>query len=543
MTDISSVVSDKPAAENSATPDSKQKLSDSFTKDAKENLEILRSMNPLPKNTSDDKMLDEVEHAHFNYFVHQSDPDTGLTKDRSTPDSAASIAAVGFSLTAYPIGAERGWVSRDQAADYTLKVLNTLWNAPQGDAAQGEASTHGFFYHFLDPKKATRMWNSEVSTIDTSLLMSGVLFSKDYFNGNSPKEAEIRDLADKLYKRVDWPWMLNKDNRVSMGWTPEAGYISSDWQGYNEAMIMQLQALGSPTHPLNPDVWTKYHSTDTIRDYGGQKYIDFPPQFAHQYSESWVDFRGINDAKNKSLGFDYFENSRRATLAQNFYGDKNPPGFRGYSKLDWGWTASDGPGANVPPPADVAAPGGSDAPAFGPHLAEPEPEPQSAYELRTGGRHDQPDAQSGSTFVPAFSGGGFDARVAKTPTFLSYSARGAPDYIDDGTIAPTAAAASLPFAPELVLPTLRHWREDRPEIWSEDGFKDAFNPTADPSKPSGWIDTDTIGIDQGPIVLMTENYRSGLVWNTIKRDPYLTEGLRKAGFTGGWLDQQKASGK
>jgi hypothetical protein len=141
--------------------------------------------------------------------------------------------------------------------------------------------------------------------------------------------------------------------------------------------------------------------------------------------------------------------------------------------------------------------------------------------------------------MPAISGGEFAAHLARTPAFLSYSARGAPDYTDDGTIAPTAAAASLPFAPELVLPTLRHWREDRPEIWSEDGFKDAFNQTADPRKPSGWVDKDTIGIDQGPIVLMTENYRSGLVWNTMKHDPYLTEGLRKAGFTGGWLDQQK----
>jgi hypothetical protein len=434
------------------------------------------------KTAADEALLDNIEQAHFNYFRDESDPVTGLTRDRSRPDAAASIAAVGFSLTSYPVAVERGWVSRDEAADYTLKVLRTLWNTPQGDAAKGQSGNHGFFYHFLDQKTGTRTWNSELSSIDTALLMSGVLFARDYFKGDTAAETEIRDLADKLYKRVDWPWMLNEQKRLSMGWFPESGFISYDWQGYNEAMILHLLGMGSPTHPLPAETWTNYTATDALRNYGGQEYIDFPPLFGHQYSQSWVDFRGIMDAKNRSLGFDYFENSRRAALAQNYYAIKNPGGFKGYSNLDWGLTACDGPG--------------------------------DSYNRK----------------LPS----------GKTLEFLSYSARGAPNYIDDGTIAPTAAAASLPFAPELVLPTLRHWRNDRPEIWSREGFKDAFNPSAAPEKPSGWVDEDTLGIDQGPVVLMTENYRSGMVWNIMKQDRYLIDGLKKAGFSGAWLDEASA---
>lgn len=562
MKDISPVMSDKNNASSSCSEDPSQKLLESANADCKTNSKTAKAAegSQLPAlKPADNALLDEIEHAHFNYFVDQSDPVTGLTKDRSTKDSAASIAAVGFSLTSYPIAAERGWVSREEASDYTLKTLKTLWNAPQGQQAQGEGGSHGFFYHFLDPKTGTRMWNSELSTIDTALLMSGVLFAKDYFNGNSKEETEIRDLADKLYKRVDWTYMLNSDNRVSMGWLPESGFIKSDWQGYNEAMILELLGMGSPTHPLPASVWQKYHDTDTVKTYGGQTYIDFPPQFGHQYSEAWVDFRGIMDAKNKSLGFDYFENSRRATLAQNYYADQNPAGFRGYSKLDWGLTASDGPGPNFAPSSATDKPSTAvqGLGLFAPRVARLDDSADSkpsasAYEKRTGRRPDPPGGSQSNPFEFKSSlapkpSSGFAPRAQtfleprdaapQPPKFLSYSARGAPDYIDDGTIAPTAAASSIVFAPELVLPTLQHWRSDRPEIWSQDGFKDAFNPTADPKKNSGWVDTDTIGIDQGPIVLMTENYRTGFVWNTIKKDPYITEGLRKAGFTGSWLDK------
>lgn len=473
----------------------------------------------LKKNT-DELLLQDIEYAHFKYFVDQSDPLTGLTKDRSTKDSASSIAAVGFSLTAHPIAVERGWISRDDAAKYTLKVLNTLWNAPQGTEKEGESGYKGFFYHFLDPKNGQRMWNSELSTIDTALLMAGVLFTKNYFNGDSKEETEIRDLADKLYKRVDWNWAVNSNDRVSMGWNPGSGFLPYDWQGYNEAMILILLGMGSPTHPLPKDSWQKYHSTSQTHQYGGQNYVDFRPLFGHQYSHSWIDFRGIHDAQNKALGYDYFENSRRATLAQNYYAIKNPLGFKDYSKLDWGWTACDGPGN------------------LGGNIGTINANPMHSLMLPKPPMKDIMAYSRPANFLPNFNN---TVNALLSPRnrvqFHSYIARGAPDSIDDGTIAPTAAASSIAFAPDVVLPTLYHWRLNRPEIWSNNGFKDAFNPTADPKKPSGWVGHDTLGIDQGPIVLMTENYRSGFVWDVMKRDKYLQDGLKKAGFTGGWIDK------
>ncbi|MBI2809695.1 MAG: hypothetical protein HYX67_02530 [Candidatus Melainabacteria bacterium] len=202
----------------------------------------------------------------------------------------------------------------------------------------------------------------------------------------------------------------------------------------------------------------------------GQKSLEFGPLFGHQYTQVWMDYRGIKDATNQKLGFDYFENSRRAAQAQHAYAVANPMGWKGYGSLDWGLTASDGPG-------DV---------------------------------------------VKNIDG--------KPVEFKSYNARGFPNAPDDGTIAPTAAASSLPFVPELVLPTLKHWYNDRPEIVGPLGFQDAFNPTFDATKPSGWVDRETLGIDQGPILLMTENFRTGMVWGKMKGDPYLTTALKKAGF-------------
>lgn len=416
------------------------------------------------------QMLDKIQQAHFEYFKQQSDPVTGLTKDRSTDTSPASIAAVGFSLTAHPVAVSRGWISREEATDYTLKVLKNLSESKQGPEATGTSGDHGFFYHFLDPKTGLRQGENELSTVDTALLMGGVLFAKNFYDGNNPKEAQIRELADNLYKRVDWPWALNAEGRLSMGWTPEHGFISSDWQAYNEAQILLLLAMGSPTHPLPASSWDKFMSTSKVVEMNGQKSLEFGPLFGHQYTQVWMDYRGIKDATNQKLGFDYFENSRRAAIAQHAYAVANPMGWKGYGALDWGLTASDGPG-------DV---------------------------------------------VKYIDG--------KPVEFKSYNARGFPNAPDDGTIAPTAAASSLPFAPELVLPTLKHWYNDRPEIVGPLGFQDAFNPTFDATKPSGWVDKETLGIDQGPILLMTENFRTGMVWDQMRSDPYLTEALKKAGF-------------
>lgn len=414
-----------------------------------------------------DAMLESIERAHFQFFVDQADPQTGLVKDRSTPASACSIACVGFALTAYPIAANRGWISRQQAASYALRVMTTMDKLPQGPAPGGVGGYRGWFYHFIDMHTGLRMWNSELSTIDTGLMMAGVRFARTYFD--RPEEQPIRDVADHLWNNVQWNWARNGQDTLTMGWNPESGFISARWNAPCEAAVLILQGLGASTDAMPDGSWQAFMRTASAKDLYGQHLMPFPPLFGHQYSHAWVDFRGIRDGFSQQLGCDYFENSRRAVLAQHAYALANPGHWKDYSALDWGLTACDGPG-NVTVVVDG-----------------------------------QPRKLDG------------------------YSARGCPEGPDDGTIAPTAAAASLPFAPELVVPTLQHWRKDRPELWGADGFADAFNPTA------GWVDDARLGIDQGPIVLMTENYRSGMVWSVMRRDPALRRGLQRAGFGGGWL--------
>lgn len=438
---------------------------------------------PGPKIAKSDRaMLERVQKAHFQHFVDLQDPVTGLVLDRSRADSPASIAAVGFALSAYPVAAERGFIARADAVAYTLKVLRVLWQAPQGSQAEGVSGYRGFFYHFLDPKTGLRatkpkFWNSELSSIDTALLMAGVLFARNYFRGDDAVESEIRDLADKLYLRVEWDWLLRDSGLLGHGWSPENGLIESVYAGYSEAPLLYLLALGSPTHAVPAQTWQTFIGKSKTETHYKKRYVRCPgsPLFVHQYPHVFIDFKGIKDDVNRRLGFDWFENSRRATIAQHLYAIHNPRGFKGYNALTWGNTASDGPGG--------------------------------------------PDRV-------------IDGVLRK---FLWYSERGCPDGTDDGTIAPTAAVSSLPFAPGIVLKTLRHWLKTKPEIFGKHGFADAFNPTFGGETASGWVDPETISIDQGPILLMIENYLSGFLWKTMKSDPYLRAGLKKAGFRGGWL--------
>lgn len=429
-------------------------------------------------------MLDKVQRAHFEYFVENQDPTTGLILDRSTNTSPASIAAVGFALTAYPVAVEHGWVSREDAATYTLKVLTTLKNAPSGPEAHGTASYHGYFYHMLDPHTGTRAtspkyWNSELSSIDTALLMAGVLFARDYYDANSPQEKAIRDMATALYDNVEWDWMAdpNQDGLIKLAWSPENGFTNGVYKGYNEAGLLYILAIGSPTHPVKPGVWQAYMGDEKPSTHYGYSYIHLHggPLFVYQYPLAWIDFRGIEDDVNRKFGFDYFENARRATMAQYAYAKANPHQFVGYGKGAWGLTASDGP-------------------------------------------------YDGTKVIDG-----------QTRTFRVYSERGV-DGFDDGTIAPTAAISSLPYAPDVVLPTMYRWLKDRPELFGKYGFTDAFNPTFDQSTSSGWVCQATIGIDQGPVILMIENYRSKMIWNFTHRDPDIRNGLVRAGFRGGWLE-------
>jgi hypothetical protein len=436
--------------------------------------------------------LDTLEQRTFAFFWERSDPTTGLTPDRWPTPSFSSIAAVGFALTAYPIGVDRGYVTRAEAAARTAATLDWFWRAPQGPAPSGTSGYQGFFYHFLEMPGGARFKDVELSTVDTGLLLMGVLFAQQYFDQPDPVETGIRATADSLYRRVNWQWAQRSPPLVNMGWKPETGgggWQPLDWMGFNEAMLVYLLALGSPTFPIDSTAWDKWTSTYAWGSYYGQSHIGFAPLFGHHYTHVWVDFRGIRDGYTAAHGLDYFENSRRATLSQRAYATQNPAGWQGYGANVWGLSACDGP-------ADAT--------------------------------HD------------------FNGRSRR---FLTYAARGASfnEVRDDGTIAPTAAAGSLPFAPEIVLPALVAMRERYGDwLFGQYGFLDAFNPsfqfTDVPVSQGrlvpgqGWFDTDYLGIDQGPILGMIANYRADFVWRYMRKSPYIIRGLRRAGFRGGWLD-------
>lgn len=428
--------------------------------------------------------LDDVQGRTFRFFWETTNPENGLARDRFPTPSFASMAAVGFALTAYPIGVARGFVGRVEAAKRTASTLRFLARAPQGDAPKGMTGHKGFFYHFVDMERGARFEQTELSTVDTALLLGGILFVQGFFD--RPEETEIRELAELVHARVDWRWSQARAPLVALGWSPEKGFLPYDWVAYSEAMLVYILALGSPTHALGPASWEGW-SKGLPERWGveeGQQLVRFGPLFGHQYSHVWVDFRGIRDAFIKSKGIDYFENSRRATLAQHAYALRNPMGWRGYGDRLWGLTACDGP-------ADVT--------------------------VDVSGR---------------------------SRTFRSYSARGPGDF-DDGTVSPTAAGGSVPFAPELCIDALMAMKEDHGgHLYQSYGFLDSLNPSLPPSVPlkhgrhvpgRGWYDGDYLGIDQGPILAMIENYRSGLVWDVMRSSPAIRRGLERAGFAGGWL--------
>ena len=440
-----------------------------------------------------DPEIDELQRRTFNWFNHVTPTSNGLTPDRWPTPSFCSVAAVGFALTCWPIGVERGWMSREEARARTLTTIRFFHDAPQGPEATGVTGHKGFFYHFLDVQTGHRFGKTELSTVDTTLLVAGMLFAARWFDGAHADEAEIRRLAQAVYERIDWDWAVIRPNRISMGWHPETGHIPSDWHVYNEGMLVLLLAIGSPTHPVPVAVWDEWCSVydRSWTDKWGPAHLAFAPLFGHQYSHMFVDFRGVRDAwmRAKSAeigGFDYFENSVRAVAAQRKYAVDNPMGWAGYSGDVWGLTACDGPG----------------------------------------------------DFKQVIDG--------REREFFSYSARGPGDR-DDGTIAPTAAMASYAFAPGPVTDCLKAMKARYGAgIYTEFGFLDSFNPTLTEHEgrlqhgrivPNvGWVDGDYLGIDQGPIVIMIENGRSDLVWSRMRGEPNLTRGLKAAGFTGGWLD-------
>ncbi len=417
-----------------------------------------------------------LQRASFGYFLHETDAATGLVRDSTHVGSPASIAAIGLALTAYVVACERGFMAREEARTRTLATLRFLRNSPQGP--QPDAAGHrGFYYHFLSMDSGRRVWNCELSTVDTAYLIAGALCAGAYFTGADSEEVEIRRIGEELYRRVDWAWATARGSTITHGWTPEKGFLPHRWRGYSEAILLYLLALGSPTHPIQPRGYAASTFSYKWKKLYGLEFLYAGPLFVHQLSHVWVDFRGIRDAYMRARGIDYFENSRRATLAQQRYAMRNPHGFAGYGEFCWGITASEGLG-----PATKTIDG-----------------------------------------------------IKRR--FFDYVARGIPYGPDDGTLAPWAVVASLPFAPEIVVPTIRWIDAMGVGKNSPYGFHATFNPTfsAGTDDPCGWISPRNFGLNNGPIVVMIENFRSGLIWETLKKCPFVVRGLRRAGFDGGWL--------
>ncbi len=416
-------------------------------------------------------MLDSIQKKTFQFFLMEHHSEWGIVKDRAAACAPASIAATGFGLPSFAVGVERNWITREEAAQITLNTLDFFANSVQS-ADTAVTGLRGFYYHFLRMNTGTREWSCELSSVDTGLLLMGIIFARNYYDRDNETERRIRSQADLIIDRVEWDFMMMPDTgrfaiQISMGWDPAEGLHHMGWSGYNEALFLYILAAGSGMDNAEESYSSWLSSYKWQTPYEGLSHVAFPPLFGHQFSQAFIDFRGLADPYMKEKGIDYFENSRRATYVQRQYAIDNPHGWAGYDSLCWGITASDGPTEKY----------------------------------------------------------NFDGRE-----FLGYAGRGTsgPDYnyFDDGTIAPYGPLSSLPFAPEIVLPTIKSINEkygDR--LWGKYGYYDSFNPTV------RWFNDDFIGIDQGPMLIMIENFRSGLIWDYMMKDPVIQKGLNRLGFT------------
>ncbi len=431
--------------------------------------------------TADTEMLHDLRSVTFDYFRNELNQENGLIADQTRPESPSSIAVVGMGLSVYIVAVERDLLyARGKRSRGPVTILQVL-PSPLPPGPEADATGHkGFYYHFLDMETGRRAWQCELSTIDTAILMAGVLTAASYFTRKNAEESEIRELAESLYRRVDWKWALNQGTTVCHGWKPESGFLPYRWDtGYSEALILYVLATGSPTFPIDAKGYREWTSTFEWKKLYDIEYLYAGPLFIHQMSHLWLDLRGIHDDFNRKTGIDYFENSRRATYVQRQYAIDNPLGFSHYHKYGWGLTASDGPGP--------------------------------AVRIVDGVRR----------------------------AFYAYEARGAPFGPDDGTVSPWAVVASLPFAPEIVIETMRHAIERLGlKRRSPYGLEASYNRTfPDTSRnPHGWVSPSIFGLNEGPIILMIENFQSSLIWNTIRSCRYILEGLRRLGFRDGWLD-------
>ncbi len=402
---------------------------------------------PASKNgLSDTDLLEKIQRKSLDYFLQERDEKTGLIADsannfqKGASPSEASIAATGFGLAAYAVGVERGWLNRGVGLAMTRKILRFFLESAEQE--------HGFFYHFLDQETGVRLKNSELSPIDTALLLAGAMFAAEYYD-----DREIKEIVQKIYERVDWKWMMNgAPDALSLSWSPEQGFNKRYWDHYDESILMYLLGIASPTHPIAVSSWEDIaRPLGSYRDY---RLIQMPPLFTHQYPQIYFDLRDQHDGHA-----DYFKNSVNATLVNRAFCMDQAGVYSTYGPDSWGLTASDGPSG--------------------------------------------------------------------------YRAYGAPPgwATHDGTVAPTACGSSIVFTPRESLSCLRNLYEKYgDQLWGNYGFSDSFN------LDKNWFSQLALGIDQGPLLLMIENYRSGLIWKTMKRISFLQETLKKVGFRPGTMD-------
>lgn len=420
-------------------------------------------------------LVDRLQKDAFRYFIENANPTNGLIADSSKKGSAASIAAVGFALSCYPVAVERGWLTRDQAADISRKTLRFFAQSRQGADAHA-TGYKGFYYHFLDMKSGERAEACELSTIDTSMLLAGAAVSAAYFDRDGELEQGIRDDAKLMTDRVDWAWTLDKNGEVNQSWKPRQGFRKADWDGYNEALTMFALGAASASHPLPAKAYKKQAASYQWHHNAGMGWLHATPLFIHLFPQAWLDLRGLKDGFiDKHDDLDYFENTCRAIAVQRQYALLNPGNYLCYGDNVWGLSACKGP--------------------------------EGKLKKRDGG----------------------------TQAFLGYAARGVTSGPDDGTLVPWAAAACLAHAPDLGMASLRHMLATYPRVLRKGQFVGAFNPSLPGRGPEGWIAPACYGIDQGLVVMMIENARSGLIWNLTKQTPVFVNGLRRLGFSGGWL--------
>ena len=422
-----------------------------------------------------EQTLDQLQRAAFGYFLQAVNPANGLIADTSRENSPVSIGVVGFALSAYPVAVERGWMARADAVERSLATLRFFHDSDQSGSPEA-TGFKGFYYHFLDMHTGARVWRSELSMMDSALLIAGALAAGRYFTANTAAEIQLRELVDVLYRRVDWRWAQHGGATMNHGWKPESGFLHYGWDGYNEAIVLYVLALGSPAHPIEGDCYQAWTATYQWEHLYGYDFLYAGPLFVHQFSHAWIDFRGIQDRFMREKRCDYFENSRRATEVQREYARRNPHGFIGYDENCWGLTACDGPSHQLP---------------------------ELANERRR---------------------------------LFGYAARGVPYGPDDGTLAGWAALASLPFAPEIALCAAGNMLQRYPEMLSSQRrYASSFNPTLASADGGAWVSTGHFGLDQGIVVMMIENHRTQLIWRLMRDCPYVGTGLRRAGFRGGWL--------